>query len=994
MKKYKKIAKLCLIAIFLLLFKIGDASAEPQCQVQAKKGVTIDLERMSECMEERFGFDKDALRRGNKKKMVPTVEIRFNKTDPEEGEKVTALSSPKGFKTDMASLYYTWYIIHTDDEGRALNTIENGKREAMGILARGNFDATLFGVNYGAIPPALEDEDGYDAAYGGADGVGAKPGNRTGEWDDEIDNIFGDESEPAPAVNVMFDEKKQIIKTDSITRCYDHNFGIQVGSENMGDSGEDGRAGRDEIVRCSHNFARCPLGGVRVGDGDFGVAEEECWGTDPTNADTDGDGIEDEADLAGLNQTQITWIYRPGDRVGVLVEGTSMVPISEGGDASGFSITGYRATNPVTGAIVDFGSRSAAATFCASFLPDSVDMGNASASASGGAGGAGGGALAGGAGGTGGSSAVNIALDADMTAYNDGMGLYDACDDSIGEIYDSGVIAGSEDGKLNAYYKIMWATPGICSTHDESMNLRLASGAPLDDDECEPGNDDWGFNYLATVAVNEAGGSILDPELSVIPETPQFDAVEPIVENKRSDLVTINSSMSNETVNEDFLFYSWTVDRCEGNDFTDCNHPIPNLEYETFTEGMGIRELKFFPTSDVFGALVGSPAMAASDNKAWIRVTVVVSEHESLAGGRNFDIDGRTVGAIERIYFPITKNVVGMNLYKAIRDGATGTWRRGPQICNVDLYKDICPVYPFEVLIAESVTEDGTAPFDRYAWQVGDRKIDPVVNCRIFGGAGCGTSPEEEVFFSVGGTEDGIMSISVTNKRDNATEGSTDFVTQRILSVSSPQAVIETVGAGGAIATLRADLSSSDTVFEADNGTLVTFRAIPVPRYMTINGDAIQDDDEVDLVWYINDTEIDAAFLATVPQPMALGVAVAGDQISFTIPTDMTLGTGFDLKARLVKNFSSGGPNEYVEMLKDTWRVIDSHTLAKDFSVSVRASFNMALAQDVTLKQYLASSISHAPHYLIFTIRLAIAMVLIWSVLFGFSYAVKLNKEL
>ncbi len=941
MKKYKKIAKVCFVALAIFLLKTNNVFAEAQCQVSATKGATVDLNRMSECMEDRYGFDKDALRRAGKKVIAPTVEITFNKTDPKEGEKVTALSAPKGFRTDMGDLYYTWYIVHHDNEGRALNTIEAGKREAMGIIARGNFDPTLFNINYGTIPPALEDDDGFDASYGGSDGVGAKLGDGVGEFDDDP--------------SVMFDAKKQIVRYSAITRCYRHNFGKQVGSENMGDSEQDARAGRDEIKRCSHEFARCGVG--RIGDGDFDVAEEECWGTDPTNSDTDSDGIEDEADLAGLNQTQFTWIYRPGDEVGLVVEGTSMLPISEGGEMEESIVEGFNVTDPTTGVVRLFATSAQASAFCSTFLPASLNFGS-------------------------------DLIDADMTAYNDGMANYDSCDNSITEAFGSGVTTGS--GELNAYYKIMWATTGICSNHDDSMRLRLASGGPLDDDGCEPGNSDWGFNYLSTVPVNEVGGNILDPELSVIPENPQFDAVEPVVEQKRSDLITVNASMSNEVVNEDFLFYSWQVDRCNGNDFTDCNHPIPNasLIYETFTEGMGVRELKFFPTSAIFGAVAGLPALPAGDNKVWLRVSVIVSEHESLAGGIATDPDGRTVGAIEKIYFPVTKNVVAMNLYKAIRNG--GVWTRGPQICNTDLYKDICPVYPYEVLVAEAVTADGTAPFDRYAWNINSGQIESVVNCRISGGVGCGTTPEEEVFFTVRGSEDSTASISVSNKRSNSTDGATDFISQRLLSISNPKAVIEPVA--GAVATERFDGTASNEIFEADNSTTVTFRAVAVPRYMIINTDAVQDDNEVDLVWYINNREVDADFIAD--NVMQLNTVVAGDQITFTIPPDMTLGSGIDLKARIIKNFSSGGVNEYVEMLKDTWRIIDTHTLAKDTSISVKVAFNMALAQDTTLKQYLASSINNAPHYLLFVIRLAIAMVLIWSILFGLAYAVKLNKAL
>lgn len=963
------------MAAFLFLFGIQSASAEPQCTIVAKKGVTIDLNRMSECMEERFGFDENSLRRGNKKKMAPTVDVSFNKTNPQEGEKVTALAAPKGFKNSMENLYYTWYIIHTDADGNYTNTVTQGKREAMGIIARGNFDPDLFGINYGAIPAADLDEDGFDAPIGGADGVGAKLGDKVGEWDDEIDSIFGDENEPAPAENLMFDEKKQIVKTDSITRCYRHNFGIQTDEDNLGDSGDDERAGRDRIINCRHETPSC--NGHDVGDGSFDADEEECWETDPTNADTDGDGVEDEADLMGLNQTQFTWIYQPGDRVGVSVEGTSMIPISEGGEQTTFNITGYRITDPVTGATVNFGSRAAASDYCENFLPDSVDMGSASASATGGSGSG----DSTGSSSSGGSSSVNVDLDADMTAYNLGMARYDACDDSLEEIYESGIVTGS-DGKLNAYYKIMWATPGICAQHNDSRNL-------VGDDDCEPGQSDVGFNYLAAVPVDETGGVILDPELSVIPESPQFDAVEPNVDDKRSDLVKINTSMSNSGMNEDHLYYRWVVERCVGNDFTNCNVNVENrLKFESFKEGMGIRELKFIPVDEnIFGG----------ESKIWLKATVVVSEHESLVGDSDTDAAGHTIGAIESIFFPMTRNIVDINLTSAEVSGA-GLWQPDASIggagliCDANLYKDICPIYPYQVLVLDAAVAGGIQATDRFSWQINDKKIEAPETCTDISGIGaCDDSQNDRIYVPIQAVEDEVLSVQLTLKRANASGLISEYISQRIVSVASPKPVIEVVG--GATATTRADGSDSDSMYEADNGTVVTFRAAPVPRYLSINNDAVQEDHEVDLIWYINDTEVDAQFIAD--NKFLLNTAVAGDQITFTIPNDMTLATGIDLKARLVKKFGSGpGPIQHDELLKSTWRVNDTHTLSSDTSISVRASFNLALAQDITLKQYVASSIGNAPHYLVFAIRLSIALVLVWSLLFGFSYAVKLNKEL
>lgn len=61
-----------------------------------------------------------------------------------------------------------------------------------------------------------------------------------------------------------------------------------------------------------------------TGNNSFGPTEEELFGTDPNDPDTDDDGMNDEADAAGVGQDAFSWIYQEGDRVGVAVEGTSM----------------------------------------------------------------------------------------------------------------------------------------------------------------------------------------------------------------------------------------------------------------------------------------------------------------------------------------------------------------------------------------------------------------------------------------------------------------------------------------------------------------------------------------------------------------------------------------------------------------------------------------------------------------------------------------------
>lgn len=117
-----------------------------------------------------------------------------------------------------------------------------------------------------------------------------------------------------------------------VSRCYKHNFGTNNpdqgfrGYTSSGNFSEDD-SGTDVTVDCKHKWRDAP--GYTSGSGKFPTGEEKYWKTDPTDPDTDGDGFPDEADAVGLGQQDLTWNYQTGDRVGVVVEGTSLIPIDE-----------------------------------------------------------------------------------------------------------------------------------------------------------------------------------------------------------------------------------------------------------------------------------------------------------------------------------------------------------------------------------------------------------------------------------------------------------------------------------------------------------------------------------------------------------------------------------------------------------------------------------------------------------------------------------------
>ncbi len=80
----------------------------------------------------------------------------------------------------------------------------------------------------------------------------------------------------------------------------------------------------NEGRECQHLFPDAP--GYETGDGLFPRGEEQFWGTNPNDPDTADNGNKDEANVAGLGVNSFTWNYDSGDRVGVIVEGESMMP--------------------------------------------------------------------------------------------------------------------------------------------------------------------------------------------------------------------------------------------------------------------------------------------------------------------------------------------------------------------------------------------------------------------------------------------------------------------------------------------------------------------------------------------------------------------------------------------------------------------------------------------------------------------------------------------
>jgi hypothetical protein len=276
---------------FLLIFPFSAARAIK---------IPSAVDSMNQVMGD-LGMDKNEVRNttasfnvSRQKKQAPQVRLDFNPANPLDGQEVTVEASPMYIgNAAIESLYYTWLLKHddgsgsgtyTDSAGRSYRTEdgnidwnrdgnvdrEDWKIEAARLIANGGFDWRDAQSRGDYVSDT--DDDGYRAVFGGDD---------------------------------------QRNKTDD-PQCYVHDF----------------INGNEYEIECDrHLFPDAP--GETTGNDDFDADEELFWRTDPLNNDTVGSGHPDEANVAGLGQNTFRWMYRPGDKVTVAVEGISFEPTQE-----------------------------------------------------------------------------------------------------------------------------------------------------------------------------------------------------------------------------------------------------------------------------------------------------------------------------------------------------------------------------------------------------------------------------------------------------------------------------------------------------------------------------------------------------------------------------------------------------------------------------------------------------------------------------------------
>ncbi len=323
---------------------------------------------------------------GNKPN-VPQVTIFFTPTDPKPGQKITAKALPMYFSNQTDQLYYTWYIKHKgcdlgkggaecDADGSGHVTVNDWKVVAAKIIAQNGFDPADIGdANYVAHMYDAgkdTDDDGYKAHFGGNDqvnrpswcyifdsqegknyelskngsafdcGGGYAPvcvsqvaGNITsgtstfGPGDTFIEGPGADSynSVGTPVCSKGGDiawSGDVSCNTGQVACAPTDNSGPFTSAQLRSSGSVQCNYDETFINNCSHLFASTNESG-ETGNGSFGVNEERFWGTNPQNPSTADNGTNDEANVVGFGQDTFTWNYRPGDQVGVVVEGVSTI---------------------------------------------------------------------------------------------------------------------------------------------------------------------------------------------------------------------------------------------------------------------------------------------------------------------------------------------------------------------------------------------------------------------------------------------------------------------------------------------------------------------------------------------------------------------------------------------------------------------------------------------------------------------------------------------
>ncbi|MDA3814910.1 MAG: hypothetical protein PF549_00915, partial [Patescibacteria group bacterium] len=567
----------------------------------------------------------------------------------------------------------------------------------------------------------------------------------------------------------------------------------------------------------------------------------------------------------------------------------------------------------------------------------------------------------------------------------------------------------------NAYYKIMWAGLGVCSTENDG---------DLEGDECEDNPEDYdyydeidykdydmdshieddddrdpteyGFTYLETWPVSLKGENLPETTLSVTPKSPLYNEKAP----GYSDSITVSSNLKDSSFNKDFVYYDWEIYKCSGlNDTTctdnsnnwltkDCDkgdsleectreiREITNEEGETefirvkmfntesFISGMGVSNITFKPNGFYVDNGQRENSLIGEEEDLFLKIILKTKKENNDSGNEM---------ALSTAMVKVSKKDVTIELYKTKNNNSS--YDVDEEICFDGVYSFLCPVYPFQVLAAKASVEEGT--IRGYFWELNGRRIYAPRNCKEGSGNTCGQNEKNEalVYFPVTEAFEELQEVKLNIQiyKNGVTK---NLTSTRNIAVKNPFVFIKTADPDRVWSNAELDGYDGDyssTFYTKSFGERVRFRADIVPGYL----DFEEEEDELELTWSFAGKKVDDSFKEQHPE---LDIFTNNDEISFLIPTDFK---GINLGATVTKKVSDR------DAIETAWGIgIGQEELKETASISIKRDFSTdgALEETASLRMFFASTVKNAPEYLIFSLKLSIVIVLIWSALFGSSF--------
>lgn len=962
-------------------------------QNQILQGVNNSgLSSITSQLENRYGINQNVWRTAQRKEDAPRVEMFFDNTNPKPGEKVTAHAVPEFFKNDPKNLYYTWYIIHTKDGTikTATNTIRDGKIEAAGIMARGDYDPNLDGQTY-ANPDSDPDKDGwpptdkYDpgisaAPMGGSDGVGGlEDGSENIEPYKDANAYCDTQGKHALSDCNLYTNKNAFNQYYNLTPSQTGNYCKSCASStqfsvNLFSSSNQGN--------CQPGSVAEKLGLCQTPTSSIAPPNNQCCYSilypdpaDPNYLPYDPnvsycptayistyENCYDYAGLQAYNSNLITSCLDTQYQScldnwnGIHTNPSGNEPVSQVSRCykHNFGVNnpdlGFRGFNGSSNGYSSDNSGTDAVTDCTHKWPN----------------------MSGYKSGSGKFTTREEQFwktdptnpDTDGDGISDGAAIIGLGHDTFTWDYQPGdrvgvVVEGTSlipVDELSAYYKIMWGYLDTCDSTKKDL---------MDNDECDS-SDDYGYGFLATQSPSEQGDSRLKVSLSFSPDNPLADPSNDNKDNIASDgtitdadQITVTSSLDNTDYNPNNLYYTWQIQKGnpQTNDWGNALDIPSNFSTTSPSAGMGISQFSFSPKTS---------ALDSNTGINYFKVTLTLGKASDLKAGT-----GQT-----NVILPVNTKGIKIVLHKV--DIQNGKAVVGDEICNSGLYQSLCPVVKGQMLAAQVSGSHYTSGDSQFSWTVDDSPVYPPANVAdLFNGWNNTT-----IFFPITKDEQQIENVSVTatSKTDlqpaTGTRSTTVvhpavFINSGDTSLSWPKTY--TAPDQNQIAVTQ-NIQSSDA-FQALASSTAPYYLDFVPYYL------LASDANSQINWSVNGTDITSPdFYANNPTLDTVQLDNNGQTIK--LPISAIVGTFTTLSASVKKYWS----NEERGIAYSAWGVA-LDTLSGDSSVSIE-SVSEASPDVVGTSndpgQILAAVSTHLPHYFMYLLRLVLTMVVMFVVSAGF----------